>query len=173
MKRSKNFLLLFILTLLFSACQKTDDGSYVAPLTIYAKLAGTWKLTGLTQIDEIAKANSLKPDATELKSKFGFTNFTIAFNVDADSLPTTFAVAGGAPDLFLAGGYWDLDIPFAHTDGTPVQIFLYSDAAKTQIADILYITTLPGAKPICEIKLTRLSDGTPYVSYVYKLSHVQ
>jgi hypothetical protein len=175
MKRTKNFLLLFILPLLFAACQKTDDGSYVAPITIYQKMAGTWKIITIIQTDEIAKANSLKPDATDLKSHFGFANFNITFNVDADSLPTTFEVTGGAPNLFLPGGYWDLDIPFTHTDGTPVQIFLYSDASKSQMADVLYITSLPSAsaRPSCEIKLTRLSDGTPYVSYLYKLVHVQ
>jgi hypothetical protein len=172
MKRTKNLLLLLFLSLFLVECQKTDDGSYVAPLTIYAKLAGNWKLSGIKVVDEIAKASSIKPDEVDLISKFTFSSLTMTFNVDADSLPTSFEVGGTAPDLFLKSGYWDLDSPFTHTDGTPVQIFLYSDAAKTQLADVLYFSSLIEAKKstTCEIKLTRLSAGTPYVSYTYKLT---
>jgi hypothetical protein len=173
MKRTKNFLLLLFLALLLAECQKTDDGSYVAPLTIYAKLAGTWKLSGISLIDEIARANSIKPDEVDIRSKFGFANLTMTFNVDVDSLPTTFEVGGGAPELFLKSGYWKLDSPFTHTDGTPLTIYLYSDAAKTQVADELKITTLPGKKVELAFKLTRFSESTPYASYLYTFRLVQ
>ena len=169
MKKIEKFLLLSLLPLLFITCEKTDDGSYVAPLTVYEKLAGTWYLGGLKLVDEIAKANSITPDEVELKSEFSFNTFNITFNVDADSLPTTFEVNGSAPELFLGEGYWELDSPFPHTDGTSVEIYLYTDEARTQLADKLSITALPGARPELEFTLTRMSAGAPYASYVYKL----
>lgn len=168
MKRIKNLLLLLFLPLLFMECEKTDDGSYVTPLTIYEKMTGTWDLTSIKLIDEIAKANSISPNEVELFSKFSFGDLSITFNVDADSLPTTYEVTGNVPELFLAGGYWDLDSPFTHTDGTAVEIFLYSDAAKTQQIDRLSITSIPGANAEIKFKLIRMSDGTPYASYLYK-----
>jgi hypothetical protein len=173
MKRTQNLLLLFFLTLLLVSCQKTDDGSYTAPLTVTEKLNGTWKLTGIKQIDELAKANSIKPDEADIRSKFGFANMTLTLNLDADSLPTSYEVGGIVPELFAPSGYWDLDSPFTHSDGTPVEMMLYGDAAKTQITDVLKITTQPGKKATLQLKLTRSSDGTPYVSYVYDFKLVQ
>lgn len=175
MKKIRNFLLLLFLTLLLPACQKTDDGSYVAPLTVTEKLNGTWKLTSLMLIDEFAKANSIKPDEIEIKSKFGFTNLSLTLNVDADSVPTTYEVTGGAPELFPSTGFWDLDSPFVHSDGTPVELILYSDASKTQITDVLKITSLlvTNKKADIELKLTRMTDGIPYASYLYKLRLIQ
>jgi hypothetical protein len=167
MKSTKNLILLLFLPILFIKCEKTDDGSYVDPLTIYEKMAGTWNLTSILLIDEIAKANSITPNEVELKAKFGFSDFAITFNVDADSLPTTFEVNSTAPELFLSSGYWDLDSPFVHSDGTSTEIFLYSDAEKTQMVDRLSITAIPGTRSELEFKLIRQSEGTPYASYLY------
>jgi hypothetical protein len=169
MKKIEKLLLLSLLPLLFIKCEKTDDGSYVAPLTVYEKMAGKWYLASIMLVDEIAKANSVTPDEEELKSEFNFNTFNITFNVDADSLPTTFEVGGDAPELFITGGYWELDSPFPHTDGTPVKIYLYTDNARTQLADKLSITSIPGTKKELEFKLTRMSVGAPYASYIYKL----
>jgi hypothetical protein len=168
MKRINLLLLLFILPLFFTTCEKTDDGSYVEPITLYEKLPGTWNLNGLKMVDEIAKANALEPFEMDIRSEYGFNDFAITLNIDSSYQPTTFEVACDCPELFLKSGYWDLDSPFTHTDGTPSELNLYSDAEKTQLADVLSITTLPGARAELEFRLTRLSDGTPYVSYVYK-----
>ena len=169
MKKAKNLLLFLIIPLLFIGCEKTDDGSFVEPLTIYAKLAGTWNLQSLKLIDEIAKASSTSPDEEVLTSKFGFSDMTITFNVDVDSLPTTYEVGGGAPELFPASGYWDLDSPFIHTDGTATEIFLYSDADNTQLTDKLSITVVPGTRAELGFKLIRMSGETPYASYLFFL----
>jgi hypothetical protein len=169
MKRTKNLLLLVFFALLFMMCEKTDDGEYVAPLTLYEKLAGQWNISSMKLVDEIAKASSIEPDDIELKTRFGFESFTITFNVDADSLPTTFQVGGDSPALFLKQGYWEMDIPFVHSDGTPSEIYLYADDARTDLKDKLIVTTLPGARPDLEFKLSRYTGSTVYVSYVFKL----
>lgn len=169
MKRIKNLLLLAFFTLLFVACEKTDDGEYVAPLTLYEKLAGQWNINSMKLVDEIAKASSIEPDDIELKTRFGFGSFTITFNVDADSLPTTFQVGGESPALFLKQGYWDMDSPYTHSDGLPSEIYLYADESKTDLQDKLIVTTLPGTRPELEFKLSRYAGSTVYVSYLFKL----
>lgn len=168
MRKTSIVVLCSVIFALFFACEKTDDGSYAAPLTLYEKLAGTWQLTGLLQIDELAKASAITPDEMELKSQFGFTSLSISLNVDTDSLPTTFEVTGGAPALFIESGYWDLDNAFINADGTSNKILLYSDEAKSDVVDELSLVTIPGARTILEFKLTRIADDVPFVSYQYK-----
>jgi hypothetical protein len=169
MKRTASLFLLLILPLLFTGCEKTDDGTHVDPITIYEKLPGTWILTSLKMVDEVAKASSLDLYEMELKPVFGFSSFAITFNIDSSYLPTSYEVTGDAPELFSNSGYWDLDSPFNHTDGNPTQLNLYSDEAKTQRVDQINVTTLPGAVNTLEFRLVRLAEGSPYVTYIYKL----
>ncbi|KAA6334762.1 hypothetical protein EZS27_016944 [termite gut metagenome] len=162
--------LLVVFLVSFVACNDTDDGSYVAPITTYEKIKGSWALKSLQQVDEIAKANSQSPSEMTLTDQFGFSTFTITLNVDANNLPTTYAVGGSAPALFASNGYWELDFPYPNANATPALIHLYSDAAKTQRTGGLYVTAVPSATQILELRLTRSTQGVPFVSYVYSLS---
>lgn len=161
--------LLMVVAQLFVGCYKSDDGTYTDPITIYEKIGGTWGLTKITQVDEIAVASSLDPDDFVLTNEFNFKTFTITLNVDETFNPTTFEVGGSAPELFIKTGYWELSSAFPTTDASAIRILLYTDEAKTQLADELSVTTLPGSKSTLEFKLTRSSNGTPYVSYQYAL----
>jgi hypothetical protein len=167
----KNLLLLFIIlaSQIFSACFKPDDGLYTDPITIYEKMGGTWDLTRLNMVDEIAVAGSLKPDVLNLTSQLDFRSFKINFEVNEAFEPTAFEVSGNAPGLFLQSGYWELSNPFPNTDGTPVQIKLYSDAEKTMLVDILDMAAIPGARAVMEFKLTRKDEGIPYITYHFAL----
>ncbi|KAA6343700.1 hypothetical protein EZS27_008644 [termite gut metagenome] len=161
-------LLVFFVSLV--ACNDTDDGSYVAPITTYEKIKGSWALKSLKQVDEIAKANLQSPSEMTLTDLFGFSTFTITLNVDAGNLPTTYAVDGSAPALFASNGYWELDFPYPNTNATPALIHLYADAAKTQRTGDLHVTAVPSATQTLELRLTRSTKGVPFVSYVYSLS---
>ena len=61
MKALKPLYALLLLSLmtgtLFTACNDTEDGSYVEPITLYEKLQGTWSLRTLQQVDEAGKAS--------------------------------------------------------------------------------------------------------------------
>lgn len=172
MKTSKYFyaFLLMVLVLPFMACNDTDDGSYVKPITVYEKINGNWKITTLKQIDEIAKANSQSPSEMILTGQFEFSTFSISLNVDSNNEPTTYNVGGNSPKLFPAEGYWALDYSFQNTDGSPSIIKLYSDAGKTASIGELYVTSVPGATKTMELKFTRKSKDVAFVSYVYQLS---
>jgi len=173
MKKRRILFLLGFCLIIFGSCELSEDGSYVVPITNYEKIAGTWSLTGITQTDEIAKAGSFEPSEVGLITQFGFSDFQITFNVDESFQPTSFEVSGNAPELFLTGGYWKLDEPFVHADGSISNILLYSDEAKTQLVDQLGITTVPGAVSKLAFKLTRSTGQTPYVSYSYELTPLQ
>ncbi|MDH6304584.1 hypothetical protein M2459_001319 [Parabacteroides sp. PF5-5] len=164
------FLPFLFFVMCFAACNDTDDGSYVAPITTYEKIKGTWALKSLKQVDEIAAANSQKPSEMTLTDQFGFSSFTIALNVDGNNEPTNYSVGGNAPQLFAKEGYWELDYPFPNTDATPNNIILYSDAGKTQVTGRLAITATPGGTQTLEFKYTRKTKGVAFVSYVYQLS---
>jgi Domain of unknown function (DUF5004) len=172
--RKTNYFLLFLLLFMafFQGCEKTDDGTYTAPITLYEKIGGKWALNSITEVDEVAKVNNLKPVEEVLTTRFKFTSFAISLHVDSSYQPTTYEVTGSAPELFANNGYWKLDEPFVHADQTSSNILLYSDEAKTQLTDVLTIVTLPGTKNLLDFTLTRMDNGTPFVSYAYKFRHV-
>lgn len=162
-------LLLMVILLPFTACTDTDDGSYIAPITVYEKINGDWKITSVKQVDEIAKANSQSPSEMALTDQFGFSTFNISLDVNADEEPTTYKVGGSAPQFFPSEGYWELDYSFYNTDGSSNIINLFSDAAKTAGIGELRVTSIPGSNRTMELRFTRKSKDVAFVSYVYQL----
>jgi hypothetical protein len=170
MKKTKLLIIVLIfMPALWYGCTKTDDGSYTAPITVYEKVNGTWNMFSIKMIDETAKSAAIKPDEVTLTDQFSFAGFAITLNVDEANNATTYVVSGAAPELLVPQGFWDLDTQFPQTNGTAVKINFYSDAAKTQKTNQVSITTMPGALPEMEIKLTHSSNQVAYVSYQYKL----
>jgi len=172
MKTSKYFyvLLLMVLVLPFAACNDTDDGSYVEPITVYEKIYGNWKVSSVKQVDEIAKANNESPSEMTLTDQFDFSSFTISLNVDANNQPTTYTIGGNSPRFFPTEGYWALDYEFHNTTGAANVIQLYSDASRSSMTAQLSVVGIPGSSREMEIKFSRNTKGTPFVSYVYKLT---
>jgi hypothetical protein len=167
--KKTSLILMFILVMQLIGCNKTDDGVFTEPITMYEKMVGTWTISKVAQKDLIAIAASSKPDQILLTNKFDFKTFTITLNADEKFTPTTFEVGGTSPQLFLQSGYWKLNNPFPNTDGKPLVIELYSDEAKTVLIDELSISTVPGAKKTLVFDLIRESNGVAYVDYEYSL----
>jgi len=170
--RSKIIYLLALFSLLTIGCNEQDDGSHADPITIYEKVNGEWGLMNLKMVDDFAKANKIEPSEQNLSTLFNFEDFKISFNVDDQMNPTTYQVSGNVPPLFAPAGYWELSSAFQQTNGSATRIFLYSDEAKTQLTDELRLTSVPGSNEEMEIQLVRTSGGTPFVSYVFKLSAI-
>jgi len=169
MKKTIIFLFCLFAIPIFWGCNETDDGTYTEPISLYEKIGGAWKISGIKEIDEIAKASSMKPDEITLTSKFNFSTFVITLSVDENFNPTTYEVKGSAPELFKSSGYWELDYPYPNPDNISTKILLYSDEAKTLLTDKLIVTSIPGAKATMQFNLQRLSGGIPYVTYQYSL----
>lgn len=153
-------------------CSKIDDGGHVDPITLYEKVNGNWGLMNLKMVDEFAKTNSISPSEQNLSSLFNYADFKISFNVNEKNEPTTYEVQGDVPPLFAPSGYWELSTPFQPTGQVPVMIYLYSNAQKTQKTDELRLTSVPGSNGEMEIQLIRSSEGTAYVSYVFRLNAI-
>jgi hypothetical protein len=165
------FAIILFLTMQFSACTETNDGTYVAPISISEKIQGNWAAISVNQIDEVAKAIDKTTSPLYLTTQFNFSTFNITFNVDATTnLPTTYQISGSSPALFPTQGYWNLANLYSNTDTTPSQIILYSDAEKTVKTATLDITTMPGAIKTLELRFTRKTKGVAFVSYTFKLS---
>lgn len=150
-------------------CNDVDDGAHVNPIATYEKIGGEWSLMNLKMVDEVAKANAIEPNEQNLSALFNYENFKIKLNVDSNNQPTTYEVTGNVPPLFALNGYWQLSSAFQKPDAKPVSILLYSDAEKTQQTDELRLTSVPGSKREMEIQLVRVSNGTPFISYIFKL----
>jgi hypothetical protein len=170
MRKARSYLIMILCSILAGGCELTDDGTYVAPITNYEKIGGSWILKSIKQIDETAKASLSKPDEQVLTNEFTFKSFQITLNTDEKFNPGTFEVTGTSPELFLKSGYWDLDNPFVNTDGTATHIRLYADEARTQLIDQLSLNKIPGTSSILEFKLTRSVDNTPFVSYLFQVA---
>jgi len=168
----KHFMAFIFLSVIvsFTACNDTDDGHHVDPITLYEKVQGSWNLTDILQIDETAITSGISPTEISLFDQLNFQSFNITLNVDGSNTPTSYAVSGTAPELFTKNGFWDMSSSFQMADGTIPVIYLYSDAAKTSLAGKLSIVSMPGAKSEMDLKLTRNTSGTAYVSYQYKLT---
>jgi len=154
----------------FWGCNQLDDGSYTAPITLYEKVGGNWSLSNLKMVDEIAKTNGIKPDEQNLQHLFNYNQFGLQLRVDSQFNPTTYEVLGDVPPLFAPKGYWELSSAFQPTTSNPVQVKLYSDAAKTQLLDELLLTSVPGASGTMQLQLVRSSEGAAYISYVFNLN---
>ncbi|WP_029906354.1 DUF5004 domain-containing protein [Prevotella sp. 10(H)] len=167
----KHLSVLFLLTIMFSftGCNDTDDGHFVEPVTLYEKVKGSWDLSDVLQIDELAITSGITPTEISLSGQLGFDSFNLALNVEGNNIPTTYSVSGTAPELFPKSGFWDMSSTFQMADGTIPVIWLYSDAAKTTLIGKLSVVSMPGSKPEMELKFTRSTDGIAYVSYQYKL----
>lgn len=173
MRCNSIYWLAVLLCLFAIGCDNTEDGSYVDPITIYEKVNGNWGLTNLKMVDEFAKASKIEPNEENLSTYFNYEDFKIKFNVDEKNSPTSYEVTGNVPPLFAPKGFWQLSSDFQPTNGgSPVKIYLYSDAQKTQKTDELIVSSVPGKSGEMEIKLSRSSGGVVFVSYVFKLSTI-
>lgn len=154
---------LFSTGAILTSCSDTEDGSYVAPITLSEKINGNWMLNSIKQVDEIASSD------IDLSGQFQFMSFNINLEVDAENTPTTFSIGGNAPAILPVSGSWDMEHDFTSSNGTPARIFLYSDASKTNKVATLTVNSVPGANRVLEFKLTKKQKGQAFVSYVYNL----
>jgi len=172
MKKAWIYACLLLVLIQLGGCNQTEDGSYVAPISIYEKIDGNWSFTTVKLVDELAKAKGQTISEVNISSKFNYNTATLSFNEDEKGNPTTYQVTGDVPELFALSGYWNLSNPYPNTDGTSVKINLYSDAAKTQLTDQLLLTAIPGTSNTMEFKLVRYWDSRAYVSYSYVLNPI-
>ena len=151
--------LLFSTAMAFTGCSTVDDGSFIAPITLSEKIGGKWVVNSVLQTDE---ANARTKTLTDL---LDFDTFVINLNQDEAGNPSTFTVEGSAPLLLPTSGTWKMDYNFTKSDNTPSRLLLNDGKAETALT----VTAVPGNTKTLEYRLTRKTNGQPFVSYTYNL----
>lgn len=146
-------------TMTLAGCSTVDDGDYAAPVTLTEKVGGKWVLNAVVQTDE---ANARTKTLTDL---LDFDTFVINLNQDEAGRATTFTVEGNAPQLLPVSGTWQMDYDFTKSDNTASRILLNDGQAETALT----VTAVPGNTKTLEYRLTRRTNGQPFVSYTYNL----
>ena len=113
-------------TSLLSSCNVTEDGSYVAPISINEKIHGKWSLQSLDQTDEITMKKMSLTDALQFKT------FAITLNATAEGTPSTFTIEGEAPLLLPTSGTWKLDYDYYKSDGSSSRLLLNDGQKKSR-----------------------------------------
>ncbi len=152
--------LLFSTAMAFTGCSTVDDGSYTTPITLSEKISGKWVVNSVMQTDE---ANARTKTLTDL---LDFDTFVINLNQDEAGNPSTFTVEGSAPMLLPTSGTWKMDYNFTKSDNTPSRLLLNDGKAETALT----VTAVPGNTKTLEYRLTRKTNGQPFVFGVWKLS---
>ena len=91
--------LLALWAFILSSCA-TENGVFTEPISMYEKIGGTWNLSRIKQVDELAVAN--KSGVTEIDLTDFFETFSISLNETSSYKPTTFTTSG-APELPISG----------------------------------------------------------------------
>jgi hypothetical protein len=101
-----------LIVILAAGCKPENYKPLGKAATPVASLAGTWKITSVTQKDEDAANKGFPYQQTDLTNVFPYTDFTLTLNMNG-SAPTTFTSSpGNSPRIIsLASGNWTVDDP--------------------------------------------------------------
>jgi hypothetical protein len=134
-------------------------GKAATPIT---SLAGTWKISSVTQKDEDAANKGFPYQVTDLTSLFPYTDFTLTLNMNGNT-PTTFTTAPGqSPKIItLASGNWSADDP-----AYPKVLTL---ANATDTAKVTLGAYPSGVSPSLKVAVAKreASSGKLLISYSY------
>lgn len=109
----KNYLFITgIILTLAAGCKPENYKPLGKAMTPASSLAGTWKITAVTQKDEDAANKGFPYQQADLTNVFPYTDFSLTLNMNG-STPTTFTTSpGNSPRIItLAGGNWSIDDP--------------------------------------------------------------
>jgi hypothetical protein len=109
---SKLLMIIPLLGIILFACQPADYKEVGVPVQNVSALAGTWKLSKVTQTDEDAARKGFPFTTLDLTSVFPYSDFKLTLNTNGNT-PTTFATTpGSAPKVIrLLTGNWTADDP--------------------------------------------------------------
>lgn len=171
MKYFKLLSLITFLGLFIFSCEPEKYEPVGEPFNKVDGVKGTWKLTTIVQLDEVAIAKELALTQIDITSFFNFENYRITFNVDETNLPSTFEILNpdNAPNFFITSGKWTFDnIDF------PSQLYLIKLNTEMLPVDTMRINLVAAPRDYLPLKykFTRSSGGEKIVSYSYLFERV-
>ncbi|HVU58589.1 MAG TPA: DUF5004 domain-containing protein [Puia sp.] len=109
----RNIIIAGVLAWLLAAGCKPENFKPVGKAgTPAASLAGTWKISKVTQKDENAANFGWPYQVTDLTSLFPYTDFTLTLNMNGGAPATFTTTPGQSPRIItIASGNWSVDDP--------------------------------------------------------------
>lgn len=161
----KGSLLLLTFAMIFTACSPAERKEIGEQRDIIQSLAGTWKLTKATQVDEDAAKKGFPYKELDITALFPYTNFVLKLDVN-NGTPSTFTTTpGSSPKLIkLSAGSWTVD----NVDA-PKVITLTSGSATEKVTLGGYPT---GPYSTLKLKVERkdVATGKLLISYSYEFA---
>lgn len=145
------------LGLMLSACSPDEILPIGEEFGKIAPMTGDWKLSKVTQTDNVALANDSQFSSQDLTNYFDFTDYQLSLSSD-----NSFSFsAGAAPDYIgKATGSWMLD-----NNNAPSFLYLI-DATSDTLKLPLDRITLPNSNQL-EFSVNREDAGEVYLSYQF------
>lgn len=158
----KIFTFSIVLAIALVSCEPVQYGKIGVPFSKLESVEGTWVATKVIQVDETAVSQGGLYQEMDLTDLYNFTSYSITFNLDADTLPSTFSVStAGAPSFIDTMGTWSFN-----DNDFPSEIhFTHPDSAD--ITSKLYLIAPPRDQNPLRVKFLRFSKEKLIVSYQY------
>lgn len=151
-----------VLGLLLAGCEQIEYGELGDPFTKTDGIKGTWLVSRVVQVDEVALAQGGAQTEMDLTDFFSFSTYHITFNVDAQGNPTTFEVGGDAPNFVDSTGIWTFD---------EIEFPTYVELTHPDSSSVTSMFTLiapPRTKTPLRMKFQRFCKGKIIISYKYE-----
>lgn len=158
----KLFTFSLILAITFLSCEPVEYAKIGVPFSKIESIEGTWVATQVIQVDETAVAQGGLYQEMDLTNAYNFTSYAITFNLDTDTLPSTFSVeTGGAPSFIDSMGTWTFD-----DNDFPSEIWFTLPDSANYTSKMSLIAPPRDQNPL-RIKFQRYSKEKLIVSYQY------
>lgn len=161
----KTGMMLLSAAIFFGACSPSELKEIGAPRNVLESLAGTWKLTKATQVDEDASKKGFPFKEMDITSLFPYTSFVLKLDLNNGAPGTFTTTPGPSPKIIkLGSGNWTVD-----NSEYPKDITLTSGSATEKITLGSYPV---GASSALKLKVERkdASTGKLLISYSYEFA---
>lgn len=158
----KPLIMFTMLAITFVACDPVEYGEIGVPFSKVEAIEGTWKLSEIIQVDEAALEQGGMYTELDLTNAFNFTDYSITFSLDADTLPLEFSIdAGMAPNFIDTLGTWTFD-----ENDLPTEL-LFTQSDSVNVTSKLKLIAPPRDQNPLRVKYQRFSGGNLIISYQY------
>lgn len=151
---------------LFTSCEPEKFEPIGEPFNKIDGIKGSWKITSVLQIDEVAVTKELAFTQLDITQFFDFSNYRITFNVDEANNPSTFEIVNpdNAPNFVVTSGKWTFDNVLY-----PSQVYLIKVNAEMLPIDTTRIELVATPRDYLPLKYkySRKSAGEKLISYSY------
>jgi len=163
MKAAKIFIILSLILAATFGCKKDEEGELGTPYGKIEAMPGTWKISKIFLLDEIAYASGGTQVQLEITDWYPFDEFVMTFTLN-NGQPGTFNVdAGNAPNWMITSGTWNFnDISY------PTEIILTAGDGSGKTTTLGLVAPPREGTPL-RFKLQKYCGGSPMLSYVYTL----